>query len=178
MKKNKKNAYLVDNLDGTFSVVVAKGFKPKKAVAIVPSEVDPSDYPFIVGQEVSDQEGVRIEPVIDSHKKGEFLTDKQKQETKKVSLEEYLSDVNRQMSLVFGTTNRETTTALYLTWMMMESMPEFYADKGLEDDLGDPLDTVSKVFNFAKAKIRESLDYSVYLMKRRQKYINEIKSLG
>ncbi len=167
-------AYLITNDFIKFRVLV-RNKRPSNTIAVVPQSIDPSDYPYVKGVQVDDGFGSLIwEAVVDPA----LQVSGQKNKDKKIAYDSYLSDVNQEMMLTFGTLNREKATSLYLTWVMMQTQPEFYSDKGLFDDKGRALDTNTKVYDYASLKVMRALDYSVFLMAREKQYIDELTAIG
>ena len=58
----------------------------------------------------------------------------------------------------------------------MDSYPQFYVNRGVKDSDGKVLDTTQSVKAFAKQKLKSTIDYSIFLLKRRNQYTDESNS--
>lgn len=164
--------YLIKNDDGSYSVIKARGFRPPTAVAVVPDSIDKSDYPFLYPETVTDPE-TRIDSIeikVDTISKGTAILDDQKKAQESALHASYIADIDAEMIRIFGTTDRDKASALYNTWYEFLKDPAYFADKGLTDDQGLPLDTASKVTVYAQAKVNACKDYAVFLINREKQF--------
>jgi len=89
------------------------------------------------------------------------------------------SEVLAQMALVFGTTKTDSASAYNETWKMMSSNPSDWSGAGLKSSfivagfqIGDVLDDITKVANYANAKLAEALAYGIWRMQRIDSFKN------
>ena len=168
--------YLIKKGD-SFFVQRTSGFKPSKAVAVVPESFTKEDYPFLYA-DLEEVEGVSQWVVkLDEVAKGQAILEADKEEQKKTLRAQYIADIDAEMIRIFGTVDRDKANALYNTWYEFKKDPSFFADKGLLDDDGLPLDTASKVADFAQNKINECKSYAVFLINREKQYIDAKNAL-
>ena len=161
--------------DGNFSVQKTTGFKPANAIAVVPESIDKSDYKFITGVEVDDGNGGTYwQAQVDETAKGLAISENQKVENRKAARVSYIADIDQEMTNIYGTTDRDKASSMYLTWQLWRDDPSFLSDKGLIDEHGEPLDTASKISIYAIQKIDQCKDYSVFLMTREKQYKDEL----
>lgn len=170
------NVYLIKK-DNTFSVMKCSGFTPKNSVGRVPDSIDPADYPFLYGELLIENEIETWVIKIDEIAKGEALAKENNKELKAATHASYIADIDAEMKNIFGTINRDKANSLYNSWYEWMRDPSYFADKGLVDDLGVPLDTSGKVYNYSLNKINQSKDYSVFLITRERQFRQEIAGL-
>lgn len=83
------------------------------------------------------------------------------------------TDVLTEMANVFGTTKPESASAYKDTWEMMASTPSDWEGAGLKAsfavagfEVGDALDTETKVQSYANAKLAQVKTYGIWRMQR------------
>ena len=90
------------------------------------------------------------------------------------------ADVYGEMATVFGTQNPESATAWHQTWGLMKTQPSLYFNLGWKVhvahgtfSVGDALDTIQKVEDYADAAIAAVSEYSVSRMTRIKQFYDE-----
>ena len=176
--------FYVYEKDGEYKTIMASK-KPSYAIAQVPPEIDRDDYEFLTVE--SNPEPFNPDSLeeyrewivsVDEVKKGEKIAIDFNENEKARLYKEYLQSIDDQMILTFGTTNRDTANAKFLTWKEMISDPDTYADQGLFDDNGVEMTTFTAIFDYATAKIQRAKDYSIFLMKREKQYDDDIAQIS
>ena len=173
------NTYLIKN-DENFHVQMCKGFKPANAIATVSNDVAKDDYPYLYAELELDEE-TQIESwviKINNIAKGEAINSQFVIDEKKRLRAEYIADIDAEMTNIYATVDRDKASSLYLTWRIWIDDPAFFSDKGFTDDLNQPLDTASKITNYANQKINLCKSYSVFLMTREKQYRDAVALLG
>lgn len=89
-------------------------------------------------------------------------------------------DVFAQMESVFGTQRSDSATAYHQTWELMKAKPILFWEQGLKVhvahgafEIGDALDTVQKVEDYAEAALAAVEAYAVYRMNRIKQFQDE-----
>lgn len=149
------------------------GFTPPNTIGVVPKNIAREDWPYLQASQVTDPEtgDTTWEITVDEVAKGEALLKNQTEQTKKELRASYIADIDAEMTRIFGTTDRDKANALYNTWYEFLKDPAYFADQGLTDDSGLPLDTASKVAAYAQVKVNECKNYAVFLIRREKEYI-------
>jgi len=171
--------YLMKNGDD-FYVKTCEGFVPEGYVAKVPDSFTRQDFPFLKSRVIQDPE-LQIdvlEVYLDEIAKGEHLMELSIEEQKTTYKQSYYSDIDNEMTRIFGTTNRDKANSLYNTWKIWLDDPSFFSDKGLVDENGEALDTASKISIYANLKLEQTKDYSVFLMTREQQLKQELEQIS
>lgn len=166
--------YLIDR--GDFFIVQNVNtnidYKPSEPHVVLDDSVPKEDEPFLYIENINGE----LFPRLDSEKKEAFQSNDDLQKLKLESKTQYLEDVENEMGKFFSTKNIDTAVSLCLTWMLMDSYPQFYVNRGVKDSDGKVLDTTQSVKAFAKQKIKSTIDYSIFLLKRRNQYTDESNS--
>lgn len=90
------------------------------------------------------------------------------------------ADVFAQMAAVFGTTRADSATAYHETWLLMKAKPALFWESGLKAHVahgsfavGDALDTIQKVEDYADACLAAVEAYAVTRMERIKQFQDE-----
>ena len=90
------------------------------------------------------------------------------------------ADVLAKMAQVFGTQKPESATAYKETWDLMAQEPALWVDKGLKAafavaslEVGEGLNTETKVQDYASAKLAEIKEYGIWRMQRIEDFKQE-----
>ena len=169
--------FLIQN-ESKFEVIEANGFKPKQYLCEVPSSISKDDHDFVVGEQIDAGNGEMIwQAIVDDVAKGNAITEKTNSDFKSAAHASYIADIDAEMKNIFGTTDRDKANALYNTWYEWLKDPSYFADKGLLDDQGLPMDTSGKIYTHAQMKINLCKDYSVFLIQREKQFRDAIAGL-
>lgn len=166
--------YYLVKMGKDYTVVGASGKEPKNSLGEVPEKFSREDYPYLKSRSVEAGDVVINEFYIDETEKDKESIKKKKKKKKKESRSKYLTDIDKKMISIFGTTNRDKANSLFLTWMLMKDDPSYYIDKGLKDSEGNDLDSEELVAIYSAKKIEESKEYSVYLIDRKKELDKQI----
>ena len=169
--------YLIKK-NNEYSVVLAQGFVPRDVVSIVSDTFAEEDLKFLKTRTVMLDGQETVEVYVDDVAKGVHLSNQSKSHERSLAREAYISDIEAEMFRIFGSTNRDKTAAFYNMWKAWVLDPAFFSVKGLKDEHGDPLDTASKVSMYAQQKIEQAKDYSVFLLKREEQYLEQLEQIG
>lgn len=90
------------------------------------------------------------------------------------------ADIFAQMEAVFGTQRSDSATAYHQTWQLMKAKPILFWEQGLKVhvahgsfEVGDALDTIQKVEDYADAALAAVEVYAVYRMNRIKQFAEE-----
>lgn len=160
---NKKMYNYVVSSNGFVFVESRSSKDSTGTLGLVPDSISKSDYGFL--KATLNQMGA-WDITVDDNLKSDDVSKK----AKRTKYKKYIKNIDNEMVKLFKTTKREKATSMFLTWFMMKLEPGYYSDKGLVDDSGSPLDTNTKVYDYAMVNIMKALDYSVFLIKEEEKY--------
>lgn len=151
-----------------------------------PSDISKDDLPYCI---IEQNEG-EYQIVLDEGKKAESQISRNIQEL--ISVENTLmkEDVKKSMIETFGTSDESSANAFYQTWQSWVIDPSLYSGNGyvshmvVKDnsdnvlfELGDPLNTYTKINDFGQSGILRAKQFGNYRQKRISEYIIKIKQI-
>lgn len=174
----KLKPYLI-KIDGKYKVEFRSKDPGGDSYVVSPS-IDKDDYAYLVPAEIvvdTETGQTQWQAVVDEVARATGEADRIVEEQVLSLKKQYIKDVEQEMSDQFGTSDQIRGLFLYMTWMRMETHPEEYMAEGLVDDSGDPLDTETKVYDYARIKIMRAKDYSIFVLKKIAQLQSDIDAL-